>query len=87
MVIRLEVQHHLPHCGVASVVVLLLHLLRLLLLLCFGVLQTAAVRAVLGVDEQLHLELSSDRGLGDRLFFLLDGFNLSLENKQTSRHS
>ena len=43
--------------------------------------QTGAVGPVLRVNDQLHLELSSQCGLCYGLLFLLNGFDLCLQNK------
>lgn len=60
---------------------------RLLHFIIFTLCQTVTVGLVLRVNEQLHLELSSQHGLSWGLLFLLNAFNLSLEKKpQIYRH-
>lgn len=56
-------------------------LFLLFLLFSFALSQTAAVGPVLGVNYQLHLELSSQHELCSGLPFLLNGFDLCLQNK------
>lgn len=58
----------------------------ILILLFLSVAQTAAVGPVLRVNKQLHLELGSQHGFSCGLFFLLNGFDLGLENKILVRY-
>lgn len=91
-VIGFKVQHQLCQCCMIALVeckskseLFSFFYLETFVLLFLALVQATTVGPVLGVNEQLHLKLSSQQFFSVLFHSLLDGFNLSLERKGKKR--